>query len=440
MIATRPLLNHTSGACLAWAGQRPISRERFLNDVAHVATALPDTRFAVNLCSDRYLFTVAFAAILVRAQTNLLPCSRLPHDIASARAVYPDSTILTDDDILNVLRDQYDAQLNHSISVPEIAIEHTAAITFTSGSTGESQPHPKTWGSLVSCAQLTQQRFALTPHSILLATAPPQHMYGLEASVMLPLISGTSIQRSRPLFPEDIRTALSNMPAPRVLITTPVHLRACCRTDTEWPKLDLVLSATAPLDTKLASTAETMFKAPVMEIYGCTEGGSLASRRTVEGNRWHLFDGVEISACDEAFWVSGGHISKPFQLNDHIEFLDGNFFQLLGRHSDMVNIAGKRASLSSLNYHLNTLEGVLDGVFLMPTETANENAAPQRLMALVVAPQQTEASIIAALATRIDAAFLPRPLYQVDRLPRNETGKLPQRELLALLNRIKMHA
>jgi acyl-coenzyme A synthetase/AMP-(fatty) acid ligase len=31
-----------------------------------------------------------------------------------------------------------------------------------------------------------------------------------------------------------------------------------------------------------------------------------------------------------------------------------------------------------------------------------------------------------ALRQRIDAAFMPRPLYFVEALPRNETGKLPQ--------------
>lgn len=40
--------------------------------------------------------------------------------------------------------------------------------------------------------------------------------------------------------------------------------------------------------------AEATFNAPVLEIYGCTEAGSVASRRTLEGDRWRLYDGFEL--------------------------------------------------------------------------------------------------------------------------------------------------
>jgi acyl-coenzyme A synthetase/AMP-(fatty) acid ligase len=49
-----------------------------------------------------------------------------------------------------------------------------------------------------------------------------------------------------------------------------------------------------------------------------------------------------------------------------------------------------------------------------------------------VAPQLDAARLLAALRERIDAAFLPRPLLFVARLPRNSTGKLPQEALRSL--------
>ncbi|MEZ5592805.1 MAG: AMP-binding protein [Gammaproteobacteria bacterium] len=442
MAASLALLTHTPGAPFAWAGQHIITREQFLRAVLHLSNNLPDKRFAVNLCNDRYWFTVAFAAALVRGQTSLLPGSRLPHDIASTCANYPDNYSLTDEDVRNIVYDLRPSQspLDWVIPVPEIDGDHIAAITFTSGSTGQPQPHPKSWASLVKCAGLTQRHFAVTASNALLATVPPQHMYGLETSVMLPLISAASIQRGRPLFPEDIRQALLALPAPRILITTPVHLRACCQTGADWPALQLVLSATAPLDSELARRAEALFKAPVREIYGCTEGGSLASRRTVSGNRWRVFDGIQMQFREETCWMSGGHLDAPVALSDVLEPLTADAFRLLGRHSDMVNIAGKRSSLSSLNHHLNAIAGVQDGVFVLPDEADSAQAAPQRLSALVVAPSLSEKAILAALATRIDVAFLPRPLYRVAQLPRNDTGKLPRRQLLALLQRLKPHA
>jgi acyl-coenzyme A synthetase/AMP-(fatty) acid ligase len=110
-------------------------------------------------------------------------------------------------------------------------------------------------------------------------------------------------------------------------------------------------------------------------------------------------------------------------LADVIELRGRGRFLLHGRTADLVNIAGKRTSLAHLNYHLNSIEGVRDGAFVVPEQ---EGEAVTRLTAYVVAPGLTSAALLAALRQRIDAAFLPRPLHFVDALPRNETGKLPQ--------------
>lgn len=92
-----------------------------------------------------------------------------------------------------------------------------------------------------------------------------------------------------------------------------------------------------------------------------------------------------------------------------------------------MNIAGKRTSLGYLNHQLNDIEGVHDGVFFMPDESGE---GVTRLTAFVVAPGVSRNDLIGALRARIDPAFLPRPLYLVDALPRNATGKLPREALL----------
>ena len=83
-----------------------------------------------------------------------------------------------------------------------------------------------------------------------------------------------------------------------------------------------------------------------------------------------------------------------------------------------------------LNYHLNSIEGVRDGVFVMPAENP---ANVTRLLAFVVAPGVSAESILSALRQRIDAAFLPRPLCLVDALPRNALGKLPREDVAKMV-------
>ncbi|MGZ5042977.1 MAG: hypothetical protein ACXWBQ_19730, partial [Usitatibacter sp.] len=63
-----------------------------------------------------------------------------------------------------------------------------------------------------------------------------------------------------------------------------------------------------------------------------------------------------------------------------------------------------------------------------------------RLMAFAVAPKLGVAAILAALRSRIDPAFMPRPLVLVDSLPRQLTGKLPREALAALAARARGRA
>jgi acyl-coenzyme A synthetase/AMP-(fatty) acid ligase len=63
-----------------------------------------------------------------------------------------------------------------------------------------------------------------------------------------------------------------------------------------------------------------------------------------------------------------------------------------------------------------------------------------RLMAFVVAPGLTPADLDLALRSRIDPAFLPRPLYFVDSLPRLPTGKLPLATLKAWISDLSQGA
>lgn len=416
---------------IAWRQGQSVSRVAFLRDVASVARRLPPARFILNLCEDRYQFLVAFAAVGANDQTSLLPSSRASLHLRQLAEDYPDSAQITDADLESWLASDTIAQLVSA--APELPAAHVMAIAFTSGSTGRSKPNPKTWGELASGAAQARQRFGFAPGMTIVATVPPQHMYGLETSIMAPLASGASIYCGRPFFPDDVRAALEATPPPRVLVTTPVHLQVCVQSGLPWPKTHFLISATAPLSAALAAQAEAAFAAPVLEIYGCTEAGSIASRRTLDGDRWRLYDGFQLrDGC-----LSGAHLPQPVALNDVIEECSEIEFRLLGRQEDLVNIAGKRTSLGYLSHQLNEIEGVTEGVFMMPDEAGTE---VRRLLAVVVAPDLSEARILAALAERLDPAFLPRPLVKVAALPRNDTGKVTRAALLALIATVRPSA
>jgi len=417
----------------------------FLHHVDLVAKQLPAKQFAINLCENRYNFFVAFAAVLSREQTNLLPPNHAVSTVQEVGDDFNDCYCITDHRIEQLklpqclIQDYFDtkSKINPEAPspLPRIAAEHTACIVFTSGSTGKPNPNHKKWCDLVNVAKATQKWLNIQQNSNLtiVATVPPQHMYGLETSIMLPLISGTQIYNGKPFFPEDVRATLASIPGPVALITTPVHLRACVGSELSWPSVQFILSATAPLAMNIAVAAEQHFQTQVLEIYGCTESGSIAHRRTVQDEQWTLYENMTLSQQGEDFYINSYHLAKPILLNDNLEIHDPGHFSLLGRKSDLIIIAGKRASLADLNKKLLNIDGVIDGVIFCPETKSDEKPFTTRLVAFVVAPDLEESSILATLRMQIDAAFLPRPLYKVNKLPRGDTGKLPVKELSEML-------
>ncbi len=438
---TLPLLVHAHlDATLAWHGGVAVSVGQFLHEVESLAAQLPPGRHVLNLCGNRYRFMVALAACLVSGRVSLLPPNHTPEMVRQMQRLAPDVFCIRDQDACDVDLPGFHFQDTCTLAsgapgIPQIPQDQVAALVFTSGSTGEPAPHRKCWGSLVRNVQAEAARLGIGPAHALVGTVPAQHMYGLETTVLLPLQCGAALHEGNPFYPDDVCTALEQLPRPRGLATSPFHLRALLAAQDVLPAVDLVLSATAPLSTPLAAEAERRFGCPLLEIYGCTETGQLATRRTTAGAAWQAFPEIRLRHEGEAVWAEGGHIDAPIRLNDVIEPIASRpgHFLLHGRHADLVNIAGKRTSLAYLNYQLNAIPGVEDGVFLLPPDDAEAPESVRRLVALVVAPRLTPAALMHALRERIDPIFLPRPLRFVDALPRNATGKLPHPQAQALL-------
>ncbi|HKA39305.1 MAG TPA: AMP-binding protein [Burkholderiales bacterium] len=425
-----------AGAPFAYREGRAVSVEAFLRDATCLADRLPERRHVLNLCTDRYRFTVGFAAALLRGQVSLLPPNETPDLIGRLAARYPDLYCLNDREMEAVSLETMEVPVGvdagpHATLVPVVPEAQAAAIVFTSGSTGQPVPCRKTWGGLVrtAFAELTSLNLQARRGMAVLGTVPQQHVFGLESTVLMVMQGGLALHAQRPFYPADVRAALASLPRPRSLVTTPVHLRVLLAEADALPAADFLLCATAPLSPQLAAEAEARFGAPLYEIYGCTESGGIAVRRTVKGGEWRAMTDVALRADAKGTWVKGGHVESEVLLADVIELLGRGRFLLHGRTADLVNIAGKRTSLAHLNYHLNSIEGVRDGTFVVPAEQGD---GVTRLAAYVVAPGVTSETLMKALRRRIDAAFLPRPLHFVDALPRNATGKLPHEALAGL--------
>jgi acyl-coenzyme A synthetase/AMP-(fatty) acid ligase len=241
------------------------------------------------------------------------------------------------------------------------------------------------------------------------------------------------VHGARPFFPGDVAAALRDACAQRVLVTTPVHLRALVESCVDLPALAAIVTATAPLPQALAAAAEARFGCEVREMFGSTETCVIARRRTAIEERWTPLPGVRVHPQPDGTLVHAAHLPAPVALADLVEVDGDGGFRLCGRQEDLLEIAGKRASLGDLTRCLLAVPGVEDGVMLQLDE--GEGNGVRRIAALVVAPGLDEAAIMRVLRDSIDPVFLPRRLLRVAALPRNDTGKLPRDALLRLLQR-----
>jgi 3-hydroxymyristoyl/3-hydroxydecanoyl-(acyl carrier protein) dehydratase len=453
MSALQPLLGDRDlSAPLAWQAGRPISAATFLVDARALAAQLPQQGPAVNLCQDRYHFALGLAAALMRGHTSLMPPNALPetlgrleHGGAAPYALVDDSELdlggLQRVTVQAAGRTDTDQPVDPG-AVPALPAELDAVCLLTSGSTGAPQPHRKQWLPLVQNIDAEARRLAemLGRPSLqglnIVATVPPQHSYGFESSVLLALLGGAAFDSGRPFYPADIAAALERLPRPRALVTTPFHLKTLLLSGVALPAVDLVLSATAPLSPQLAQEAEQRLSATLIEIYGCTEAGQVASRRTTEGEVWQALGELRLwreqVGDDERFLVAGGHVTADTPLADMLELLDERRFRLLGRANDLIHVAGKRSSLAHLNFHLNRIEGVRDGAFWLPEDVADGVVRP---VAFVVAPGLSAREVITGLRQRVEAAFVPRRVVLLDSLPHEATGKITAATLRTLAAR-----
>jgi acyl-coenzyme A synthetase/AMP-(fatty) acid ligase len=442
-----PLLSgpDTGDRVVSWRDGRAVCVPEFLADVERIAQRLPTHGRAINLCEGRYAFLAGFCAAASRGHCTLLPSARTLQAIADVRANWSDTYLLGDDGCLAGFADlirvpTLGEHVDMPVSVvPELDRDAIAAIGFTSGSTGQPKPNTKSWRNFAVGSALNntaiRASIGVTENSLLhiVATVPSQHMYGMEMAVLLPLFGAYSVHSSRPFFAADIAAALAEVPEPRILVSTPVHLRNLLAEPVSLPPLAAIICATAPLGAELATHIEARCSAPLIELFGSTETCVIAHRRTAREADWRLHAGVCLQPQPDGTLVHAEHLGQAVVLQDLLETTAQGGFRLCGRNTDLLEIAGKRASLADLTRRLQGLDGVLDAVVFQLDGCATTDV--KRIAALVVAPARTERDLLAELRQAVDPVFLPRPLRLVGALPRNEAGKLPREALLAAIGK-----
>jgi long-chain acyl-CoA synthetase len=276
---------------------------------------------------------------------------------------------------------------------------------------------------------------------------PISHSYGF-SNLLTPLIvRGVSLALSNDRVPRAIIDGLAVSRA-TVFPGMPVFYQSFCEMSEapSLPDLRLCISAGAPLPPETAQGFCGKFGREIHSFYGASECGGICYVRAaqpVPGFVGEAMSGVEIEQVDpdkpaslirvRSRAVAAGYFPEPdedklghgiFVPDDLLEKTPAGY-RIVGRSSDLINVAGKKVHPAEVEAEILRCQGVRAAiVFGRESERRNEEIA-----ACVVAKGLSERELLAHCRARLSSWQVPRRIYFVEAIPVNERGKTSRREL-----------
>ena len=413
---TKPL------ACIAGT---TLSLGQFRADVDLLSAQLQDNGDTLISCPGRYAFSVGLLASWLCGKTVVLPPNHLDETLKDIRSRF-NITFECDANWGQKLPGNCPSTA-HGNWEPLLPRDMQAVKLFTSGSTGAPKVVTKSVANLFDEALAIAMEFNWPPGPVV-AGVPPQHLYGLTFSILLPWVTGNAWVDDVPRYPGDVLHALQNNGG-KTLISVPAQYQATLEDGTDLHGI-LCISAAAPLPGHLAQQWQLQHGTDIIEIYGSTETGVVGHRQHTSTETWQTFSQVKLSVEQDLIKVDSPFVSDDFPdgflTADRGVLAEQGRFLLLGRADAIVKIAGKRVSLTNIEDSIRACPGVAEAaVIAVPAKGLVRNMA---IWAAVVATGGYALSarqLQSELRSKLDGIEIPRRILVVDRLPRTASGKLP---------------
>ena len=226
----------------------------------------------------------------------------------------------------------------------------------------------------------------------------------------------------------------------------PVFYQAFCEMETTpaLPKLRLCISAGAPLPLEIARKFRQKFHQSIHSFYGASECGGICYDRDAPleeaGFVGPPMDGVTIEvletgqirvqtpAAGDGYFPDADDekLSGGFFTPDDLLSRSGDGFRIVGRVSDVINVAGKKVNPAEVEAELLRFAGVRAAVvFGRESVLRNEEVA-----ACVAANgDMREAELLDYCRRRLSGWQVPKRIFFVEEIPVNDRGKVSRREL-----------
>ena len=179
----------------------------------------------------------------------------------------------------------------------------------------------------------------------------------------------------------------------------------------------------------------------IVEVYGSTETGGIATRKKSVGERFFTpFSLIDWKVSGQRLAVRSPYIAPDlpvdaagfFTTSDRIEATGDGKFSLLGRIDSVTKVGGKRVDLEEVSLLIKTQPGVTDCVVVSLPDASGRG---QRIGALLEGNAASEKIIKQRLSDSLEPYALPRRIKKVDHIPKSKTGKYDWVAIVQLLEK-----
>ena len=301
---------------------------------------------------------------------------------------------------------------------------------------------------LADCVQICDT-MGITDRDLNFGVIPVSHSYGFSNLLTPLLVRGVPLVMSDDRMPRAVLDGLAGTGA-TVFPGMPVFYQAFCGLDEvpPLPRLRLCISAGAPLPLPVAQKFREKFRQPIHSFYGSSECGGICFDRearlveegfvgeSMRGVLLELLDPgaagsrirVRSAAAGDGYFpladeekLGGGHFAP-----DDLLLRSENGYRIVGRVSDVINVAGKKVNPAEVEAALLAFRGVREAV-VFGRGSALRN---QEVAACIVAhPGVRETELLEFCRQRLSGWQVPKRIFSVAAIPVNERGKINRRAL-----------
>jgi long-chain acyl-CoA synthetase len=301
---------------------------------------------------------------------------------------------------------------------------------------------------LADCVQICDT-MGIGADDVNFGVIPLSHSYGFSNLVTPLLVRGVALVLSRDRMP---RAVLHDLAASKATVFPgmPVFYQAFCEMENppSLPALRLCISAGAPLPIEVARKFREKFQRSIHSFYGSSECGGICYDREARleepGFVGAPLTGVKVEMLEPGTSTSririqsaaagDGYFPEPdpeklgdgFFAPDDLLSRSGDGFRIVGRVSDVINVAGKKVNPAEVEAELLRFDGVRAAV-VFGRESALRN---EEVAACVAAgPGVRETELLDFCRQQLSGWQVPKRIFFVDEIPVNERGKVSRREL-----------